>query len=89
MALSHLLALPRWCTSYGLPIRAFWDCPISVALPCPIRVLNYLFHSVHEGIDGTHAIRLLRASLDASQRYNTIVDDYADLWARKGCAFQD
>ena len=60
-----------------------------MAFPCPIRVLNYLFHGVHEGIDWTHAIRLLWASLDASQRRNTIVDDYADLWSRKGCAFQD
>ena len=68
-----------WVSIDRVPLVAFWDIPVAVASPRPIRVLDHLLHRLCERSNRTQAILLLGTALDRGQRYDTIVDDDADL----------
>ena len=60
-----------------------------MAIINPIRLLYNFLLSSNEHIHGTHPVILVRASADASQRNDTVVDDNPNLWVWNGGARQN
>jgi len=60
-----------------------------MAIINPIRLLYDFLLSSNEHIYGTHPVILVRASTDASERNDTVVDDNPDLWVWNGRARQN
>lgn len=67
------LQLLRRVTSSSIPQVAGWNLPITVTMPIPISILNILAHSLDESLHRAHAVLLLWATLDTSQRRNTVI----------------
>jgi len=53
-----------------------------MTIPIPIYLGDDLLLRCHESINGAHPIGLLRATLDACKRSDSVVDDDSDLLAR-------
>lgn len=45
----------------------------------PIRLSNNLLLSCNEYVDGTHAVFVVCAAMDASERRHAVIDDDTDL----------
>jgi hypothetical protein len=69
-------------TCRGVPLRTLRNVPIPVANMIPVRLRDDLLLGLDERVHRTHAILLDRASGDARERNNAIVDDDTDLWPR-------
>lgn len=85
-ALCELLGLNLWlCRRRAcgcIPAGPWRNGPIPMAVPCPIRLANDLFHGRHECVDGAHPVLVRRAAGDACQRSYTVVDNHPDLRLR-------
>ena len=63
----------------GVPFFAFWNLPVTMTRPNPVRSLNVLLLCLDELLDGTHTVRILSTSLETRKRRDTIIDNDADL----------
>ena len=71
----------RRISSGSIPLITRWNLPITIAMPIPISILDILAHSLDKSLYRAHAILLLWATLDTSQRRNTVVNNNAYLRA--------
>ena len=79
---------PRRLSCRRLPLGPGWDGPITHAIPLPIRTINFLLLGLHKRFHWAHPVFVLRATLDAAERGDSVVDDDADLLARSRVAGQ-
>jgi len=62
-----------------VPFLAFWDLPLAMTRPNPVRRLNVLLLCLDKLLDGTHTMRILSASLQARKRRDSIIDNDTNL----------